>query len=131
MARLRTGEIDITAEDIARIVHDASRGLQIVQGDPWPSAPWDEAEPYQVQQVTAGVAEALRDPGITPERSHDLWADRMRADGWRNGPAKDPELRTHPCLLPWADLPASQRMKDRLFLSVVRALAPEQDSGPA
>lgn len=129
--RHRSGGHNTTAEDIARCVHAAQRELQIVQGDPWPSAPWDEADAYQVRQVVAGVAEALADPGITPERSHQLWCDRMRADGWRYGPVKDAGRKTHPCLLPWDGLPAGAQMKDRLFLAIVAALAPREDGGPA
>ena len=75
------GNSDVTAEDIARVVHAANRELQIVQGDPVPSPPWDEAPDYQVREAVAGVREVLRNPGLTAEQSHELWMDRMRADG--------------------------------------------------
>lgn len=113
------------AEDIASVIHDANRRLQIIQGDPRPSAPWDEAEPYQVREAIAGVQAALADPDLTAERSHELWAERMRADGWAYGPAKDEQARTHPALLPFGELPPEQQLKDRLFTAIVRALAPE------
>ncbi len=119
---------DVTAEDIASVIHDANRRLQIVQGDPEPSAPWDEVEGYQARESAAGVAEALRNPDLTPEQSHELWCDRMRADGWTYGEVKDPGRKTHPALLPFAELPAGQQQKDRLFIAIVRALDPRQDS---
>jgi DNA-binding transcriptional MerR regulator len=127
LRRRNLGEHDITAEDIARVVHAANRELQIVQGDPAPSPPWDEAPDYQVKQATAGVQEVIRNPGLTAEESHELWVDRMRDDGWVYGKTKDPVRKTHPTFLPWDDLPAEQQLKDRLFIAIVRALAPQTD----
>jgi DNA-binding transcriptional MerR regulator len=127
LRRHDVGNHDVTAEDIARVVHAANRELQIVQGDPAPSPPWDEAPDYQVREAIAGVQEVLRNPELTAEQSHELWCDRMRADGWTHGDVKDAERKTHPTLLPWGELPSEQRLKDRLFIAVVRALAPEED----
>ena len=126
LLRHERGANDVTAEDIARVVHAANRELQIVQGDPVPSPPWDEAPDYQVGQATAGVAAVLRDPDLTAEQSHELWALRMRADGWVWGEVKDQDRKTHPTLLPFADLPVEQQLKDRLFIAIVRALTPPQ-----
>jgi hypothetical protein len=81
-----------------------------------------------VSQAVAGVQEALRDPGLTAARSHKLWAERMRAEGWTYGEVKDPERRTHPALVPFGELPVGQQAKDRLFIAIVRALAPKPDS---
>ncbi len=36
---------------------------------------------------------------------------------------KDAEKKEHPCFVPYAELPAKQRMKDHLFGAVVRTLA--------
>lgn len=119
------GAHDITAEDIARVVHAANRELQIVQGDPMPSPPWDEAPEYQAREAVSGVQEAIRNPKITPAQSHEMWLDRMRAAGWTYGQPKDPERKTHPTLLPYRELPAEQKLKDRLFIAIVRALAPK------
>jgi DNA-binding transcriptional MerR regulator len=119
-------ETDVTAEDIARVVHAANRELQIVQGDPVPSPPWDEAPEYQAREAIAGVREVLRNPDLTAAQSHELWVARMRADGWTYGKVKDPGSRTHPTLLPFGELPAEQQLKDRLFIAIVRALAPAE-----
>lgn len=124
LRRRNLGDSDVTAEDIARVVHAANRELQIVQGDPVPSPPWDEAPDYQARQATAGVQEVIRNPELTAERSHELWCERMRAEGWVRGDVKDPERKTHPTLLPFDELPAEQQLKDRLFIAIVRALTP-------
>lgn len=113
-----------TAEDIARVIHAANRELQIVQGDPVPSPPWDDAPDYQVRESAASVVEALADPGRTPEQNHQGWYERMVADGWTRGEVKDTEAKTHPDLVPFHQLPEHEQQKDRLFIAIVRALAP-------
>jgi hypothetical protein len=35
---------------------------------------------------------------------------------------KDADLKTHPCLRPYCELPEFDRKKDILFLAIVRAL---------
>jgi hypothetical protein len=35
---------------------------------------------------------------------------------------KDAELKTHPCLVPFEELPKFQQQKDRLFRAIVKAL---------
>lgn len=112
------------AEDIASVIHDANRRLQIIQGDPRPSPLWDEAPEYQVRESTESVALALADPQRTPEQNHQGWVDRLTADGWTYGPVKDQTAKTHPDLLPFADLPLEQKQKDRMFIAIVRALTP-------
>ena len=44
-------------------------------------------------------------------------------DGWTYGTVKDAEAKTHPCLLPYSELPQEQKIKDQLFISVVMASA--------
>jgi hypothetical protein len=109
-------------EEIARVVHAANREWQIVHGDRRPSPPWDEASEYQVQSSIDAVQEVLR--GLTPEQTHEAWCARLRADGWRYGEVKDEGAKTHPCLVPFAELPEDQRRKDVLVVAIVRALAP-------
>ena len=128
LRRRSLGGGDVTAEDIARVVHAANRELQIVQGDPVPSPPWDEAPDYQAREATAGVQEVMRNPDLTAEQSHELWVIRMSADGWTYGEVKDFGRKTHPTLLPFGELPAEQQLKDRLFIAIVRALTPWQNS---
>jgi DNA-binding transcriptional MerR regulator len=131
LRRRSLGTHDVTAEDIARVVHAANRELQIVQGDPVPSPPWDDAPDYQVREAVAGVQAVIADPELTAEQSHQMWLDRMRADGWSYGEIKNPQRKTHPTFLPWDQLPPGQQLKDRLFIAIVRALAPGHLEPPA
>ena len=45
---------------------------------------------------------------------HDRWMGALTADGWTYSPApKDPEQKTHPLLVTWAELPEHEKEKDR------------------
>lgn len=105
---------------VARICHEANRAVQIVTEDPAPSPHWDEAPHWQRISAIEGVEAARR--GITDEELHDAWCDSKRADGWTYGPAKDADAKTHPCLVPYVQLPVEQRAKDALFRAIVQAL---------
>lgn len=57
------------------------------------------------------------------ENAHDRWALRRLADGWRHGPARDDVARTHPLLIPYADLPEDEKDYDRdLAVETIRAV---------
>lgn len=107
-------------EACASAAHEANRAYCRAIGDLSQPA-WDDAPEWQKASARKGVEGALA--GNTPEQSHEGWLAEKRADGWRHGPTKDPVAKTHPCFLPYAELPPDQRAKDDLYLSVVRAVA--------
>lgn len=47
------------------------------------------------------------------ENAHDLWAAQRMADGWTQGPKRDDGAKKHPCLVPYAELPESEKEYDR------------------
>lgn len=47
------------------------------------------------------------------ENAHDLWAAQRFAQGWSLGPQRDDAKKLHPCLIPYADLPESEKEFDR------------------
>ena len=60
--------------------------------------------------------------GNGPRESHAGWLAEKVATGWVYGPVKDPAAKTHPCMVPYDDLPPEQRAKDSIYVSVVRAV---------
>lgn len=107
-------------EACARAAHEANRAYCMALGDT--SQPsWDTAPDWQKSSALNGVAGALG--GNTPEQSHEGWVAEKLASGWKFGPVKDPSKKEHPCMVSYADLPASQRAKDGIFLTVVCAVA--------
>lgn len=108
--------------EIARIAHELNRAYCLALGD-LSQLPWDEAPEWQRESAFAGVMLHLSNPDAGPEASHEAWAACKVAKGWQYGPAKDVEAKTHPCLVPFAELPVAQQAKDFLFRAIVHALS--------
>lgn len=108
--------------DIARVCHEANRALCVTQAD-FSQPAWEAAPNWQRESAINGVRHATDNPNAKPSDSHESWLAEKRAAGWNYGPVKDPEKKEHPCVVPYDELPEEQKLKDVLFLAVVRALA--------
>jgi hypothetical protein len=107
---------------IAKICHDANREYCALNDD-HSQVMWFSAPDWQRDSAIDGVKHALKYPEAGPEDSHQNWWAGKIADGWVYGEVKDPVAKTHPCMVPYDQLPEFQRKKDALFLAIVRALA--------
>jgi hypothetical protein len=47
------------------------------------------------------------------EHNHDIWARQRIADGWTWGPQRDDARKTHPGLVPYAELSEGEKQYDR------------------
>ena len=125
MTETSTEPVSFTEEQIAEACHEANRVLQRALGDPVSPA-WPEAGEHARASAVSGVRFALR--GGTPEQQHAEWTRYKAADGWEYGLVKDEQARTHPALVPYGELPPEQRVKDAVFIAVVRAMAPRVEA---
>ena len=44
---------------------------------------------------------------------HDVWAETRIKQGWSYGPERNDALKTHPCLIPYEELPEEEKEYDR------------------
>lgn len=60
------------------------------------------------------------------ENAHDIWARARMDEGWTYGPVRDDTKKQHPDLVPYAQLPDSEKEYDRIMamntLRLVRRL---------
>lgn len=47
------------------------------------------------------------------ENAHEVWAQQRMTDGWTYGPVRDDAKKQHPCLVPYEELPESEKEYDR------------------
>lgn len=47
------------------------------------------------------------------ENVHDTWARNRISEGWTYGPQRDDARKEHPCLVPYSELPDSEKQYDR------------------
>lgn len=111
----------LTVEQLAGVIHDANRSYCAAIGDPTASL-WVDAPAWQRESMIAGVRAVLDGSASTPQAQHEAWCDHKRADGWTFGATKDAEAKTHPCLVPYDELPEEQKRKDHLSRAIVSAL---------
>ena len=68
------------------------------------------------------------------ENTHEVWAQQRKAEGWAYGPRRDERKKEHPSLVPYKDLPESEKNYDRRTamdtLKVIMALGYRIKKGP-
>ncbi len=111
---------DHEIECIARAAHEVNRSYCSTMGD-HSHKPWHLAPDWQRSSCRQGVLN-IATAEMTPEQSHESWFALKRSEGWKYGEVKDEEKKTHPCMVPYADLPEEQRYKDVLYTTVVKGL---------
>lgn len=112
----------MTREDCARICHTANKAWCEFNGDN--SQPtWEEAALWQRDSAVNGVTFHQLNPDAGDDASHNNWMAEKLAAGWVYGETKNPDTLppTHPCLVPFDQLPRDQQFKDKLFRTLVHA----------
>ena len=112
----------LSAEQIAKVCHEANKAYCEGMGDT--SQPsWGDAPGWQKESAIMGVKAKLNDPDASPRQMHAMWVANKIANGWNYGPVKDAEKKTHPCIVPYDQLPVEQRIKDVMFSRIVESLS--------
>lgn len=50
---------------------------------------------------------------LLAENTHEVWSKGRMNEGWTYGPVRNDELKQHPCLIPYSELPESEKEYDR------------------
>jgi hypothetical protein len=79
----------------------------MIQYDPQPIATLTVSLPREVLDLSEKLA----------ENTHDVWAKHRIEDGWTYGPARDDANKRHPCLVPYDQLPDSEKEYDRRMVT--------------
>ena len=114
----------LTPNQIAEIAHETNRVYCEQIGD-YSQPVWAYAPTWQQESAINGVIYHFNNPDATPAASHANWLAEKIANGWVYGEEKDEEKKTHPCIMAYEELPEAQRIKDSLFMGVVKAFLPE------
>jgi len=111
--------MDVT--NIARVAHEINRAYCASIGDT-SQVSWDDAPMWQRDSAVVGVNLHINNKDTSSECYHESWIKEKVESGWIYGATKDAELKTHPCILPYKELPVQQKSKDYIFRAVVHAL---------
>ena len=113
------------AAEIAKVAHEANKAYCETLGD-FSQVSWHYAEQWQRNSAMNGVLAIEKGTVTKPEHSHENWLKEKEEQGWVYGEKKNTDasvgVLTHPCMVPFNELPAEQQMKDHLFFAIVTVL---------
>lgn len=99
---------------VAMMCHEANRTFCLWLGDD-SQVGWNAAPEWQKESAVAGVRFVYLNRDAPASANHDSWMAQKVADGWVYGEVKDADAKTHPCIVPYDELPREQQFKDALF----------------
>ena len=70
-----------------------------------------QPKPVDTSHIDLGQLGSLSE--YLAEQAHEVWAEQRIKEGWTYGPARDDKLKQTPDLVPYKDLPDSERDYDR------------------
>jgi hypothetical protein len=106
---------------IAVACHEAYRAFCQLNGDQ-SVREWQNAEQWQRENTLSTVKFLLDNPNSPHNVLHDILSKEKIDAGWVYGDVKDVTAKTHPCLVPFEELPEFQQKKDVLFCVLVELL---------
>jgi hypothetical protein len=82
-----------------------------------------EPKPIDVSHVTLSEG-VLRLEEVLARNAHDVWALQRMREGWRYGLQRNDVRKEHPSLVPYEELPESERTYDRnAVMETLKAIA--------
>jgi hypothetical protein len=103
----------------AYFVYEAARLAASASGAPIIPASWSEREDAFRQQFLAVIERQCGEQrSASAEELHGSWMQSYFTMGWTYGAQYDRENKTHPDLVPYADLGQLERDKDEVFIAL-------------
>jgi hypothetical protein len=118
---LKAAQSGVPYSTIARACHEVNRAYCQALGDNSQPA-WEDAPQWQRDSALLGVKLHTENPDATPAASHESWLKQKAEEGWKYGMVKNPDVKEHPCFMPFDRLPREQQAKDYIFRAVVHAM---------
>jgi len=103
---------------IARVCHEANRAYCETIGDSsepsWKDTPeWKRQSATNVVMSHWAQLEKAQEP--SPRHIHEARVKEKQETGWSYGAVKDESKKDHPCLVPYEELPETEKLKGHIF----------------
>jgi hypothetical protein len=83
-----------------------------------PDGSYVRAGTEQFSQANALNQDIIELTELLAENAHENWAWQRMSEGWSYGPNRDDAAKKHPCLVPYEDLPESERLFNRFTIAL-------------
>ncbi len=105
----------------AKVAHQVNQAIRDFYGeDALPD--WDKSSEELRNRGVIGVEQIIAKPETTPKEIHEIWISNMAKDGWRLGPVHDGVKKTHPNMCAYEELDDVQKLKDIIYITVVKTM---------
>lgn len=109
----------IRNEQRAEFVYESARLAAQAAGAPIIPASWaDREEPFRLQFIEVIERQCGPLRSSSPEELHGSWMQAYVAMGWQYGEKYDREAKTHPDMVPYAQLGQLEQDKDSVFVAL-------------
>ena len=103
----------------AVFVYEAARLAAVAAGAPIIPRPWGgREEDFREQFLRVIERQCGPQRSASPEELHGSWMQAYYANGWVYGSTYDADARTHPDLVPYAQLGQLEQDKDAVFVAL-------------
>ena len=100
----------------AWFVYEAARIENKAAGRPINPEPWEERDTkFRENMIRAVDKQCGPNRIMTPSELHDEWVKAYEDMGWKYGPVRDTESKTHPDMVPFDELSILEQEKDWVF----------------
>jgi len=107
----------------AKFVYEAARLAAAAANAPIVPEPWESRDEAFRAQMTAAVARQCGPMAMSAEEAHGAWTQAYIDMGWCYGDIRDPKAKTHPDMVPYAQLGRRERDKDEVYVALCRIAA--------
>lgn len=71
-------------------------------------------QPKPIDTSSIALSEEIMDlTELLAKNAHDHWSRQRFSEGWIHGTSRDDSKKLHPCLVPYEELPDSEKVYDR------------------
>lgn len=110
---------DSLLERQAIFIYEAARLQAAAVGAPIIPEPWSSRDMKFRTQMLGNVAKMMGPDRFTdPEEAHNSWWVAYKKMGWHYGAVRDTEAKTHPDMVPFAELGWEERIKDAVYIAL-------------